>query len=295
MIARPVLDDIRVRAVQGRVIDPFRGTPDESPNRLASRETDTQPFADVLAAIEGMALVKVARQGRRLALERGDERLDVKFVSGARRVSLDDLVLDGDGRLAIGVMVALLPLFGPTELTIGRYQELIDGHEPTAAIVERFDTWFVEDSLRVAKKLELRDAKEAEAKAFAGAEASRRVYARQRRHGWMLLGAMIVIVSLLAFSGPIYRALTEKDIGETCESHGDCTSGQCLPRQPVSIRPDEIYARSNAPAPGPGVCTHACASDLDCPSSMFCSSELVSLGIVMAKRTTGCVPRAWLP
>lgn len=283
---------IRVRPVQGRTVDPFRGSPDDdvSAQRLADRDADSQPWDDVLAAIERLQGVTVKRTGRRLTLERADERLKVAFVSGARRVSLEDLVIEGDGRLAIAVMHGLLSLFGPVEIRVGRYDDLVDGHEPLAAVVERFDAWFIEDSLRVAKKLGQ------QAAVAASAEASAPVSAKPRRVSsqTIALVALGLVASLIAV--PLVASwLMSAKVGEACMRNDDCRSDRCLPREPVTR---VVINGVKLPPPRPvsdtrGVCTEHCTSDGDCPASMSCET-LVSIGqFGLARDALGCVPRAW--
>lgn len=285
------LTTIRVRPVQGRTVDPFRGSADAdvSTQRLASREADSQPWDEVLAAIERMQGVVVKRAGRRLALERADETLKVAFVSGAPRVSLDDLVIEGDGRLAIAVMHALLPLFGPVEICIGRYDDLIDGHEPAAAVVERFDAWFIEDSLRVAKKL-------GHQAAAASIDAPAAPIARARRVSPRVLAlAALGLVVLLVAVPLVWSWATAAKLGEACVNNDDCRSDRCLPREPVTRIVINGYKMPPAGQVSDtrGVCTDHCTRDSDCPASMTCEA-LVSIGqFGIASDAMGCVPRAW--
>jgi hypothetical protein len=303
------LSVIRVRAVEGRRIDPFRGELENSATIHCSRTGDTQPFADVLALLQGMALVKVERTGRRLVLARADESLKVAFVSAAPRVSLDDLVLEGDGRLALAVMHALLPMFGPVEIRIGRYEDLVDGHEPLASVLERYDNWFVEDSLRVAKKLNKEAAKAAEGaggpiaggapKSTIGAHVVERARTKDKsqftKAALLALAVLVVIIG----GGAIWKGMTKVSVGEHCDRNKDCDSNQCLPNRSVNVSESfGLLTTSSSPDVDPnnldGVCTVRCTDDADCPTSMACMPLVETGGLIaIPSRTWGCAPRAW--
>lgn len=286
-----MITEIRVRAVRGRVVDPFRGGMEDGPERLANRDADTQPFADVLAAIENIALVRVERAGRRLALERGDERLKVAFVSGAPRVGLDDLVLEGDGRLALAVMHALLPWFGPVEIRIGQFEALVDGHDPAAKLVETYDAWFVDDSLRVADTLDQRDAAEQQARAARQAQPVRPRRTKsvaKRTSTWLLAGLLFLIVFGIATLPRLIDRWVRSDLGEACDNGRDCRSEYCLPRATASTG---LFQK--LPTDMHGVCTQRCSDDSGCPASMECRELLETDYFSVTGKTRGCVPRAW--
>jgi hypothetical protein len=136
------------------VIDPFRGAAhEEDPERFASRSVDAQPLDDVIATLERLPDVRIVRSGRRFTVGRGHEVAKVSFASAARTVSLDDATFEGDGALLLAMLHALLPLFGAVEITIGNHRELVDGHEPLDPILKRYETWWIDESLKLAKKL----------------------------------------------------------------------------------------------------------------------------------------------
>lgn len=150
-----VLPAVKVKPVRGRVIDPFRGGLEiDDPERFANRNVDTQPLDDLIAAMGRLADVRVVRAGRRFTLGRGHDLAKVTFASAAKRVSLDDASFEGDGLLILQLLHAWIPLFGAVEVRFGSHRELIDGHEPLDAIVKRYETWWVDESLKLAKRLD---------------------------------------------------------------------------------------------------------------------------------------------
>ena len=96
---------IRVRAVRGQAIDPFRGTPGDDAERRAPRTPEPQPIEDVVAALERLRGVRVVRAGRRFTIGREHDVIKLAFASAAQRVSLDDATIEGDGNLAIAVLI----------------------------------------------------------------------------------------------------------------------------------------------------------------------------------------------
>lgn len=149
---------IRVRAVRGQSIDPFRGTPDDDAERRAPRTPEPRAIEDIVAALERVRGVRVVRAGRRFTIGREHDVIKIAFASAAQRVSLADATFEGDGNLVITVLHALLPLFGAVEVQVGSYTDLVDGREPLSEILERFDAWWIDESLKLAKDLRTRDA-----------------------------------------------------------------------------------------------------------------------------------------
>lgn len=287
---------IRVRAVRGRVVDPFRGSLDvEQPERLASRKAEDQPLDDVVDRLAALPNVKLTRAGRRFSLQRGDDVLKVSFASAARRVSLDDTTLEGDGMLAIAVVHALLPLFGAVEIYIGTYTDLIDGHEPLDTVSKRFDEWWIQDSLRVAKRLEARDA----AARMAAAEPAPPVVPKRWSNRRIALAALVCIAALVAISGGAVVVSTPKraPLAAYCTKNSDCESRACLPREPVKSVQLNGVDLSTLSAPHvsdpSGVCTRSCETDADCPSSMSCGAVVRYGSLGFGHRASSCIPRAW--
>src|SRR5947209_4598733 len=139
---------IRLKAVRGRVLDPYRGTLDlEQPERFTPRDADMQPFDALADALAALPDAKVVAKGRRFAIKRGDQAVRIVFASAARRVSIEDLSLQGDAMLAIHILHALVPLLGAVEIREGRFVDLVDGHEPPADIAARYDAYWIDESL----------------------------------------------------------------------------------------------------------------------------------------------------
>ncbi len=292
----PVWPAIRVRAVRGRIIDPFRGSLDvEQPERLASRSVEDQPLDDVIERLSALPNVKLTRAGRRFSLRRGGDTLKVSFASAARRVSLDDTAFEGDGMLAIAVLHALLPLFGAVEVYIGTYTDLIDGHEPLDTVSKRYDDWWIQDSLRVAKRLEARDA----AARLAAAQPAPPVYPKRWSNRRIAVAAIACIVGLVAIAGGAIWVSAPKraPLAAYCTKNEDCESRACLPREPVhSVQLDGVdLSTLSAPhvSDPSGVCTQSCATDGDCPSSMACGAVVRYGSLGFGHRASSCIPRAW--
>lgn len=289
-MAAPTGPRISVRAVRGRVVDPFRGTPDgDDPQRLASRETDAQPLDDVMAALQAMPGVTVERAGRRFVLKRGDDVARVAFASAAPRVSLDDATFEGDGALVLSMLAALLPLFGAVEVTIGRFVDLVDGHEPMDAVLKRYEAWWIDDSLKLAKKLEARDS----AKVTANVAPAP---AKARRPKWLLhVGLLAAFILIGAGVIVVIRVIDRADVGERCVENDDCDSNRCLPHEPVhtiAIGSAQIGGYTYRPPSNPeGVCTRHCTTDGDCPWSMQCGDIMSYGSFGLGTRAKACVPR----
>lgn len=295
---------VRVRPVRGRVVDPFRGTPadeDGDGGRFEPRAVDAQPLDEVVAVLARLPGVKLVRAGRRFTLGRGHDVLRIAFASAARRVSLDDATFEGDGNLVVTALHALLPLFGAVEVRVGDdYRDLIDGHEPLATVLERFDAWWIASSLELAQQLAARDAARAQARAGAVAPpAGARAAARARRASRRLRIAFAVVVLVLAVALGVGIVRSRKaEVGASCTENAACESHQCLPREPL-----QTYALGGVelgrytPPPPPrdpsGVCTRACYTDADCPDAMRCG-DVMSYGTLgIGTRRTSCIPRAW--
>jgi hypothetical protein len=292
----PVWPAIRVRAVRGRVIDPFRGSLDEEqPERLAGRSVEAQPLDDVIDRLRMIPAAKLSRAGRRFTLRRGNEVIKVAFASAARRVSLEDAMLEGDGALAIAVVHSLLPLFGAVELQIGTYSDLIDGHEPHDAVAKRFDDWWIQDSLRVAERLQARDAaaRMAAARPIAPARPIR------ASNGRIAIGAVACVVALIVLATGIawLSKPSRAHIGEHCTSNADCDSNACLPREPMRSTFVEGVDLSSylpsRPIDPTGVCTRSCIDDGGCPASMRCGPVMRYGQLGLGERASSCVPPEW--
>jgi hypothetical protein len=170
-----------------------------------------------------------------------------------------------------------LPLFGAVEVRIGSHRELIDGHEPLDAIIKRYETWWVDESLRLAKKL--------------GAQPKPAPVHHQpifRKQGLRprQIAVLVSLVAVIAIAWGIRAAMTptvehypqRNEVGEQCMKNADCWS-ECLPRIEGSTL---------------GVCTQYCATDSECPSSMRCD-DVYWVNPVVGTKTHGrrCVPLAW--
>lgn len=286
---------IRVRAVRGRIVDPFRGSLDEQqPERLASRSVEDQPLDDVIDRLRSIPNAKLTRAGRRFTLRRDHDVLKVAFASAARRVSLDDASFEGDGALAVAVLHALLPLFGAVELQIGTYADLIDGHEPLDAVAKRFDDWWIQDSLRVAQRLEARDA----AARIAAAQPPPPVRPARYSNRRVAIAAAACVAGLVALGGGIWAVSPSRaDLGQHCTKNEDCESRACLPHEPVrpiSIDGVELSSLSAPRLADPtGVCTQSCAVDHDCPAAMRCGEVMKYGELGLGRRAWSCIPRAW--
>jgi hypothetical protein len=292
------MNGVRVRAVKGRTLDPFRGSVDDGSDVLTSRPADVQPMSAVIDALRKMEGVTIERNGTRTSVTRARESLDLELAAVVRSVSVEDITFTGDTTLLVSALYALLPLYGPVEIQIGRYTDLIDGHEPAATVAARFDAWWIEDSLKLAKKLEARDKQEQQA------EAHRQVVRRKRiRIAYAATGIGLVAVIL----GAVWWAARGQRIGQTCRAPADCASEQCLPREPVTaFEIDGHDLTGLLPPPrtpdGEGACTASCTTDTDCPGAMYCGDVYsydqfqvghgapISLG---GHRVTMCIPRAW--
>jgi hypothetical protein len=280
---------IRVRAVRGQAIDPFRGTPDDDAERRAPRTPEPRLLEDVVAALERVRGVRVVRAGRRFTIGRDHDVIKIAFATAAQRVSLDDATFEGDGNLVLTVLHALLPVFGAVEVQIGSHTELVDGREPLAEILERFDAWWIDESLKLAKDLRSRDA-------AARPAPSPRPVVTPRPPRWRApVFALVLIVIGAGLLVGIYRS-QKADVGEYCKSNEACDSGTCLPREPVARRSTALegvdLGRPPPPSDPSGVCTKRCAFDTDCPDSMLCG-QVMSYGLGIGTRASSCVPRAW--
>src|SRR5579871_2248615 len=146
--------EIRVRAVRGRVVDPYRGSVDlDQPERFTPREAEPQPLAAIVERLREVPETTFYSKGRRFVIERKAQRVRMAFASAAPRVSLEDASIGGDGLLAIDILYTLLPLVGAFEIRIGGYHDLIDGHEPAPDVVARYDNYWIAESLRLAREL----------------------------------------------------------------------------------------------------------------------------------------------
>src|SRR5204863_280773 len=93
-------------------------------------------------------------------------------------------------------------LLGAVEIRIGDgYRDLIDGHEPLAAVLERHDAWWISESLDLAKQLRARDKRPP---APVDADRGHRYRFRERRASarvrivFWLSAAAIVIAGIVA-------------------------------------------------------------------------------------------------
>jgi hypothetical protein len=289
---------IRVRAVRGQSIDPFRGTPDDDAERRAPRTPEPVSIDDVVAALERVREVRVVRAGRRFTIGRDHDVIKIAFASAAQRVSLDDATFEGDGNLVITVLHALLPLFGAVEVQIGSHVELIDGREPLAEILERFDAWWIDESLKLAKDLRARDAAARPAPspqpAVQHPAGTRSVQPRSQWRG--IAFGLVMLTLVIGLVVGIYRA-QGAEVGEYCKHNDDCDSESCLPREPVKPSSSLVMTGVDIGRPSPpndpsGVCTKRCTVDTDCPDEMRCGA-VMSYGLGIGTRTSSCVPRAW--
>lgn len=266
--------------MRGRVIDPFRGAlHDEDPERFADRAVDAQPLDDVLAVIDRLPDVRVVRTGRRFTLGRGHDIAKVSFASAARTVSLADTSFEGDGALILTLLHGWLPLFGAVEVRIGSHRELIDGHEPLDVIVKRYETWWVDESLRLAKRL-ADQPKPAAAVHRAPVMRTGRPLSRRQ------IGVLVSLVAIVGIAWIARTAMTPDpreapqrfEVGERCDKNADCW-GECLPQMEGSPL---------------GVCTTYCATDSECPSTMRCDDVYMVNQIVGTRtRVRRCTPRDW--
>jgi hypothetical protein len=279
---------IRVRAVRGQAIDPFRGTPGDDAERRVPRTPEPQPIEDIVIALERVRGARVVRAGRRFTIGREHDVIKIAFASAAQRVSLDDATFEGDGNLAITVLHALLPLFGAVEVQVGSHVELVDGGEPLAEILERFDAWWIDESLKLAQELRAREVPRP------AASPQPVVVARPPKWRAPVFG-LVMLALVGGMVAGIYHS-QKADVGEYCKSNDTCDSGTCLPREPMAPRTTAIegidLGRPPAPNDPSGVCTKRCMLDTDCPDSMQCGA-VMSYGLGIGTRTSSCVPRAW--
>ncbi|MDQ3339343.1 MAG: hypothetical protein M4D80_29615 [Myxococcota bacterium] len=282
---------VRVRAVRGQSIDPFRGTPGDDAERRAPRTPEPRAIEDVVAALERIRDVRLVRAGRRFTLGRGHDVIKISFASAAQRISLDDATFEGDGNLIITVLHALLPLFGAIEVQLSSYSDLIDGHEPLDEILERYNAWWIDESLKLAQELRARDA--AARPAPSPQPAATPYVAPPAKSKWRGIAFGLVMLALaIGLIVGIYRA-QGAEVGEYCKQNDDCDSDSCLPREPVTPSVTGIeLGRPLPPSDPSGVCTKRCTLDTDCPDEMMCGA-VMSYGLGIGTRTTSCVPRAW--
>jgi len=283
-----------VRPVRGRVIDPYRGTPDadQQAERFARREAEPQPIDDIIAALLRLPKAKVVRAGRRFTLTRENESLKVAFASAARFVSLDDASWEGDPMLAIDALHWLLPLFGAVEIKADGFVDLIDGHEPADAVAGRYRTYWIDEALRVAQQL---GTKPPPGVPMPPPVAPPRPTREERARSRVALVALIVALALIAFVW-IYEAWwSKRAVGDACTASDQCRSSQCLPEEPVTedtlggLPMPLIEHHASRPD---GICTDDCAVDADCPSTMRCG-DAISYEFHLGSHVRRCIPIAW--
>lgn len=282
MPSGPILTELRIRPVRGRVIDPYRGTPDEAEDdRYAPRPSDPQPLDDIVERLHRLPRVKLSRAGRRFMLHRGDDALKIAFTSAARVVSLDDMRLEGDPLLAIDVLVALLPLFGAVEIREADYRDLVDGHEPAETVAERYRTHWIERTL--AKAAELRRAPPAPTPVYPASSARQ----RSTKMPWITVVALVIVVACAW----LYEASWSRaKVGAACHENADCKSDECIPRLPQTSLHRPRSSRGDYH--GIAVCTRRCGDA--CPADMDCVPVLESTyGGLLAHESYRCVPASW--
>lgn len=284
---------IRVKPVRGRVIDPYRGTPDadQQADRFAARTAEPQPIDDIIAALVRLPKAKVARAGRRFTLTREGESLKVAFASAARFVSLDDASWEGDPLLAIDALHWLLPLFGAVEIKADGFVDLIDGHEPADAVAGRYRTYWIAEALQVAQKL---GTKPPPGVTPPVAPAPRRPTREERNRSHLMVATLIAIGAMIVGVW-IYEAWFSKAaLGGRCVANDECRSNQCLPEEPVqpmTLGGQQLLFEQQ-PTSRAGVCTDDCTVDADCPSSMRCG-DAVSYEFHLGTRVKRCIPIGW--
>ncbi len=295
---------LRVRAVRGRVIDPYRGTPDEAElaERFAPRKAEAASFDDIIAVLKGLG-VEVVGQGRRFKLKRTDETLRIAFASAAPRVSLDDTSFEGDPLLAIDVLHAFVPLFGALELCVGDYRELIDGHEAVHVIAARYRAHWIAESLERAKKMgPVKDTAPPKPAATTPKPAPppqpiATPAARPRRGDGrtLLIGGVVLVAAILGYR--LYDShASQAKVGQYCARDRDCHSDECLPTAELvrtvapGVRLDGL--RTPHASHGPGVCTEECFVNSDCPYSMVCDDvKVYTFGDNAGTPVNRCLPR----
>jgi len=131
------LSRLPVRPVRGRPSPTYRthDPGDATASREAPLPRQWKQITSVIAEVPGVVM---DIEGRDLELRfQGDESRFVLRAPDEDPVELASLELFGNERLGIRAVHALVDLFGPMEITIGEYVDVIDGKEPAEVVDER--------------------------------------------------------------------------------------------------------------------------------------------------------------
>ena len=253
---------IYVRSVRGRSGSAYRDAFDEP--------APPQPVAAIEAILRALpGVTTTVNRSRTFTLTSGEQSLAIA-CAGAGHIALADMTLVGNEYLAMIALEGLVQLFGPVELAIGDYKDIIDGSEPGAA-TERY-----REHMR-ARLSELQANLGRTRRLIGGFEkiVERRTPKTSRWRLLWIIAPMVVLIGLGFWS----ECTRKGSVGATCTQHGDCHSGQCMR--------------------GPGsrtACTEDCSSDGDCPSEMRCGDAIEREpvpGTLARTPIRACVPASW--
>ena len=261
--------------MKGRAANPYRGTTNDEPH-VAREPAPPRPLAEIEAALAAIPNVTTQRTANRFDLRRGPgEALVIACREYAGHLALADLTLVGNEFLAILALEALVPLFGPIELTIAEYRDLVDDSEPGVAYA-RYQQYRLELAQKHQRELE-KHAKAVDAARLAMADNLVRSAPPARSTKlWAL--AILGLASLLVVGIVAFRHYSKQPIGERCTSDSDCRSGECIER-PYGYRTRDRES----------VCSRACWGGDDCPDRMVCQSYSPDFRTVQDM----CTPTDW--
>lgn len=211
------------------------------------------------------SILTLSQAGRTLTVTLA--HLDAVAVSGIK--------LSGqDGGIAIRVVRALVPLFGAIELRLDDEAILVDGTQSADALVANRDAILRKNVEAVAAMFDgLQGAMEP---MLAKVDEAREYHKQRRakREAKQLGLLMLVCIGGLATCWTV-KWTSKAKLGQPCVQTSDCRSGECLPSEPVHPTAiGDTVISVPPPASNEGVCTTACTSDADCPSSMTCTTVL---------------------
>jgi hypothetical protein len=257
-----------------------------------------------VAAVSAIPMTTSEPRGRvlELRLKTDDDPLVVR-APAVDPVALSDLELLGNERIGLRVVDALVPLFGPMEIAIGNdYTDVIDGHEPVATVVERYDADLLQRFEQLAASM-----KDVDAILQKGVDLinqNRPVVEpeptpEEKHKARVGLAVLAVFFGGVAFAWFYEAWLGKGAIGDECSFGDDCRSKDCV-TMPVHRLPDLGENRPKRPPVGRGACSKECTLETDCPASMRCSpvrrfttfdGQPLSPGVEIRR----CVPLAWGP
>lgn len=109
--------------------------------------------------------------------------------------------------------------------------------------------------------------------------------AAKAKHVRMLLvGTGVIVIAI--FASAYWR---KNAVGEPCEKPHDCRSGMCVGRTTIRVGPGGGEREER-------LCSAACASDADCPTTMRCAGDVSAVDPKTGAPVAGgdmsaCAPR----